>query len=71
MDLRGAVVTCDALNTQRKLAQFLINTKHCDYCFAVKKKSARKDALFKAAEAAKVNPGAKRARARRRGRCAP
>ena len=36
MDLRGAVVTCDALNTQRKLAQFLINTKHCDYCFAVK-----------------------------------
>lgn len=36
MDLSGAVVTCDALNTQRKFAQCLIEEKHCDYCFAVK-----------------------------------
>lgn len=36
MDLAGAVVTCDAMNTQKKLAEYLINTKHCDYCFAVK-----------------------------------
>lgn len=36
MDLAGAVVTCDAMNTQRKFAEHLINVKHCDYCFAVK-----------------------------------
>lgn len=37
VDLTGAVVTCDALNTQRKFAKTLIEEKHCDYCFAVKK----------------------------------
>lgn len=36
LDLNGAVVTCDAMNTQRKFAQFLIEKKRCDYCFAVK-----------------------------------
>lgn len=37
LDLSGAVVTCDAMNTQRKFARLLIEEKHCDYCFAVKK----------------------------------
>lgn len=37
LDLSGAVVTCDAMNTQKKFARFLIEEKHCDYCFAVKK----------------------------------
>lgn len=37
IDLTGAVVTCDALNTQKKFARTLIEEKHCDYCFAVKK----------------------------------
>lgn len=36
MDLSGAIFTCDAMNTQKKLAEFLLYEKHCDYCFAVK-----------------------------------
>jgi len=35
LPLEGAIVTCDALNTQKKLAQCLVG-KGADYCFALK-----------------------------------
>lgn len=36
LDLEGKVVTADAMHTQRKLARFLVEDKHADYCFTVK-----------------------------------
>ena len=36
VDLRGCILTADALNTQKKLASELINNKKCDYCLALK-----------------------------------
>lgn len=30
------MVTADAMHTQRKLARFLVEDKHADYCFTVK-----------------------------------
>ena len=36
VNLTGCIVTADALNTQKKLVQFLVEEKDCDYCLAVK-----------------------------------
>lgn len=36
LDLRGCVLTADALNTQKKLTEELITNKKCDYCLALK-----------------------------------
>ena len=36
-NLTGALLTCDAMNTQKELARVLIEEKHCDYCFALKR----------------------------------
>lgn len=36
LDLRDCVLTADAMNTQKKLVQYLIEEKGCDYCLAVK-----------------------------------
>ncbi len=37
LDLAGAVITADALHTQREHAQFLVTKKHAHYVLAVKK----------------------------------
>ena len=36
LDLKGKVVTADALHTQRALARFVVQEKQADYCFTVK-----------------------------------
>lgn len=36
LDLKGKVVTADAMHTQKDLARFLVKEKHSDYCFTVK-----------------------------------
>lgn len=36
LDLSNAVVTADALNTQKKFVEFLVQKKQCDYCLAMK-----------------------------------
>lgn len=36
LDLKGKVVTADAMHTQSKLARFLVEEKEADYCFTVK-----------------------------------
>jgi hypothetical protein len=36
LDLRGKVVTADALHTHKELARFLVEDKQADYCFTVK-----------------------------------
>ncbi len=36
LDLRGIVVTADAMHTQRDLATWLVEEKQADYCFVVK-----------------------------------
>lgn len=36
LDLRGKVVTADAMHAQKELARFLVQDKHADYCFTVK-----------------------------------
>jgi hypothetical protein len=36
LDLKGTVVTADALHTQKKLARFLVETKKADYVLTVK-----------------------------------
>lgn len=36
LDLKGKVVTADALHTQHNLARFLVQEKQADYCFTVK-----------------------------------
>lgn len=36
LDIEGAVVTADALHTQTKTANFLVDTKKADYVFIVK-----------------------------------
>jgi hypothetical protein len=36
LDLKGKVVTADALHTQHDLARFLVQEKKADYCFTVK-----------------------------------
>jgi hypothetical protein len=36
LDLKGKVVTADALHTQHDLARFLVQEKQADYCFTVK-----------------------------------
>lgn len=36
LDLKGKVVTADALHTQKDLARFLVKEKQADYCFTVK-----------------------------------
>lgn len=36
LDLKGKVVTADALHTQKELARFLVEDKQADYCFTVK-----------------------------------
>jgi DDE family transposase/uncharacterized protein DUF4338 len=50
LDLEGAVVTADALHTQRDHATFLVEDKHADYVFTVKdnqpKTLAAVEALF-------------------------
>jgi hypothetical protein len=40
LDLTGMVVTADALHTQRDTATFLVEEKHADYLFTVKKNQA-------------------------------
>jgi hypothetical protein len=36
LDLAGAVVTADALQTHAEAAEFLVSVKHADYLFVVK-----------------------------------
>jgi len=36
LDIRGAVVTADALLTQREIARHIVEDKHADYVFPVK-----------------------------------
>jgi len=36
LDLKGKVVTADALHTQKDLARFLVKDKKADYLFTVK-----------------------------------
>ena len=36
LDLKGKVVTADAMHAQRQLARFLVKEKHAHYCFTVK-----------------------------------
>ena len=36
LDLRGKVVTADAMHAQKDLARFLVQDKHAEYCFTVK-----------------------------------
>ena len=36
VDIAGAVVTGDAMFAQKKIAQYLVDTKHADYLFTVK-----------------------------------
>jgi len=36
LNLKGQVVTGDALHTQKDLARFLVQKKHADYLFTVK-----------------------------------
>ena len=36
LDLKGKVVTADAMHTQKDLARFLVEDKHADYCLTVK-----------------------------------
>ncbi len=36
LELKGKIVTADALHIQKDLANFLIQTKKADYCFTVK-----------------------------------
>ena len=36
LDLAGAVVTADALHTQRETARYLVEDKQADYLFTVK-----------------------------------
>jgi hypothetical protein len=36
LDLRGKVVTADAMHTQRNLARFIVEEKEADYLFTVK-----------------------------------
>ena len=36
LDLKGKVITADAMHTQRQLAQFLVEEKDAHYCFTVK-----------------------------------
>ena len=36
LDIRGAVVTGDAMFAQRKIAEYLVEQKHADYLFTVK-----------------------------------
>jgi hypothetical protein len=45
LDIRGAVVTADALLTQRQIARHVVEDKHADYVFTVKDNQAtlRKD----------------------------
>ena len=40
LDLRGKIVTADALHTHKELAQFLVEDKQADYCFTVKDNQA-------------------------------
>jgi hypothetical protein len=40
LDLRGKIVTADALHTQKNLARFLVEDKQADYCFTVKDNQA-------------------------------
>lgn len=41
LDLRGKVVTADALHTQKELARFLVEDKQTDYCMTVKEASKK------------------------------
>ncbi len=41
LDLKGKIVTADALHTQKALARFLVEDKQADYCFTVKDNQAR------------------------------
>jgi len=36
LDLKGKVITADAMHTQKDLARFLVKDKHAHYCFTVK-----------------------------------
>ena len=36
LDLRGCIVTTDALNTQKRTAEAIVKDAHADYCLAVK-----------------------------------
>ncbi len=40
LDLKGKVITADALHTQKTLARFLVQEKQADYCFTVKDNQA-------------------------------
>jgi predicted transposase YbfD/YdcC len=48
LDLKGKIVTADALHTQKGLANFLVQTKQADYCFTVKDNQAtlKKDIAY-------------------------
>lgn len=37
LDLKGCIVTADALNTQKKTAEAIVKDAHADYCLALKK----------------------------------
>ncbi|EQD32373.1 transposase tnpA [mine drainage metagenome] len=46
MDLKGQVVTADAMHTQKEHARFLVEDKHADYLFIAKgNQSALEEAL--------------------------
>lgn len=36
LDLRGKVVSADAMHAQKDLARFLVEDKHAHYCFTIK-----------------------------------
>lgn len=54
LDLKGKVVTGDAMHTQRDLARFLVEKKHADYFFTVKD---NQQTLREDIEAVELNDG--------------
>jgi predicted transposase YbfD/YdcC len=54
LDLTGAVITADALHTQREHARWLVDTKHAGYLFTAKKNQPRLYRQLKALPWAKI-----------------
>jgi hypothetical protein len=62
LDLRGRVVTADALHTQRETARFLVEDKHAHYLLTVKENQPTLFADLKALEEAHFPPARRDAR---------
>ena len=62
LDLRGRVVTADALHTQRETARFLVEDKHAHYLLTVKENQPTLFADLKALEKAHFPPARRDAR---------